>query len=243
MAVVSVDLAYKVYADIGAVVLQEDAARIRCEPLQITGDSDPDPVHLARFLHSYCVGVGIRVMLLDGPQGWKASNNGLIHSRVCERELNTPAKTGLPGFVKPGSYRQYVEFSIAVFNALGELGWGHLSSTGVSPDQQSRIALESFPLSAWRALGIKPLPAKKRAKLPDLTERAFALTHLAGLEIFENPTHDQLQAIVAGLAGLAFERDELDRLAIAGIPPSVEGAHWREGFIVNATRSSLGLPI
>ena len=53
-------------------------------------------------------------MLLDGLQGWKNPANGLKHSRLCERILNTPAKTGILGRVKPVNYTKFVEFSIAV---------------------------------------------------------------------------------------------------------------------------------
>lgn len=233
MAVLSVDLAYRSYRDIGAVVLQKDLDGIHCNVVEVALNGDPSPTGLAQFLDNYCVETGVRVMLLDGPQGWKAKDNGLVHSRVCERELNTPAKTGLPGCVKPANYRAFVEFSIAVFDKLGELGWERLPGTGLVPNELGRYALESFPLSAWRSLGIKPLPAKARAKLADLTEHASALRHLARLDIFVNPTHDQLQAIVAGVAGLAFEHNDCEQLAIAGIEPSMEAGFWREGFIVN----------
>jgi hypothetical protein len=38
--------------------------------------------------------LGAAALLIDGPEAWKDPDNGLQHSRVCERELNTPAKTG-----------------------------------------------------------------------------------------------------------------------------------------------------
>jgi hypothetical protein len=47
------------------------------------------------------------------------------------------------------------------------------------------------------------------------------------------PTHDQLQAIVSGLAGLAIESNRWSDCAVEGVPPVFEGGHWREGYIVN----------
>jgi hypothetical protein len=46
------------------------------------------------------------------------------------------------------------------------------------------------------------------------------------------PNHDQLQAIVGGLPGLALEDRNAAAIRIVGHPPRREGGHWREGFIV-----------
>ena len=46
------------------------------------------------------------------------------------------------------------------------------------------------------------------------------------------PNHDQLQAIVGGLAGLAIEARDSAGAQIVGNPPRREDGHWREGFIV-----------
>jgi len=46
------------------------------------------------------------------------------------------------------------------------------------------------------------------------------------------PNHDQLQAIVGGLPGLALEENDADGAQIVGFPPRREEGHWREGFIV-----------
>ena len=63
---------------------------------------------LAGRLNHLCNMRNIRVIVLDGPQAWKSRHNGLEHARVSERQLNTAAKTGLPGMVKPITYRRCV---------------------------------------------------------------------------------------------------------------------------------------
>ncbi len=55
MAVLSVDLAYKRYRDIGVVVLREVGDQIRCELVDITLAVTPTPACLADFLDKTCV--------------------------------------------------------------------------------------------------------------------------------------------------------------------------------------------
>jgi len=112
VAVVSVDLACKAYADMGAVVLRDHRDHVCGELVPIPLAGEPSPADLARFLNRYCADLGARILLLDGPQGWRAIDGASAHSRACERELSTPAKTGLPGTVKPTTYRNFVSFSI-----------------------------------------------------------------------------------------------------------------------------------
>lgn len=240
MAVLSADLAHKRYADIGAVLLEQREDRIRCDLLCIPLTGKPSSEPLAKFLNDKCAGAGIRILLLDGPQGWKAQDNGLVHSRCCERELNTPAKTGLPGSVKPKSYCDFVVFSIAVFDALARLGWERFRWIPSVLGSTGRVVIESYPRSAWKALGIVPLPAKKRAKAADIDRCHSDLKALVPLDMSGRPNHDQLQAIVAGIAGLAFERNDWDGVCAAGIVPSLEDQHWREGFILNPVRPRSG---
>lgn len=236
VAILSVDLAYKTYSDIGLVVLDAEGGKIHGTSIKIPLDGDPFPDCLAEVIDDQSRKRGIEIVLLDGPQGWKAENNGLVHSRVCERQLNTPAKTGLPETVKPANYQPFVMFSIAVFDSLTALGWNRLST--VHPVRVNRTVIESFPLSAWRSLALSPLPAKSKTKPADITSRLASLEEVVPLSVSGTPTHDELQAIVSGLAGLAFERGESQKCALAGISPSIEGRHWREGFIVNPTRLS-----
>ena len=80
------------------------------------------PTTLADVIYDFCVREHISIVLLYGPQGWKDPESLLPHCRKCERALNTPAKTGLQGIVKPAPYTAFVEFSIAVFAQLVQRG-------------------------------------------------------------------------------------------------------------------------
>jgi len=282
MAILSVDLAYRRWSDLGIVVL--DRARpsrlanlaqpglglplrpipsqslapdlsessITCKIISWNGpgfdpgldpehvydpasDSSPAPVDaniLAGRLNQLCALRGIRVILLDGPQAWKSRSNGLEHSRVSERQLNTAAKTGLPGMVKPLSYRPFAEFCLDVYDALCRRGWRRLDTREQPGSPPDRILVESSPHAAWKSLGIKPLPSKRRAKVSDLVEAYGALRSLIPISTDRPPNHDQLQAIVGGLPGLALDEHNAAGTRIVGNPPRREDGHWREGFIV-----------
>ena len=234
MAVLSVDLAYKRYSDMGVVVLEQRGKVSGGQVLKIPMAGQPVAAELAQYLDQIAVSRDIHVLLLDGPQGWKAADNGLRHSRRCERELNTPAKTGEPKSVKPANYTAFVMFSVAVYDALAARGWVRLSSVGSALQSGQRLLVESFPFSAWRALRIPPLPAKSKTQASHLRERLNALKRMFRLELAEVPTHDELQALVAGLAGLALERNDWAACTIAGVGPTLVESEWREGYIVNA---------
>jgi len=241
MAVLSVDLATRRWSDLGIVIL--DRARL-AQPLdpaeglitcEIIPWSDAGPVKaeiLAGRLNHLCGVRGIRVLMLDGPQAWKSRSNGLEHSRVSERQLNTTAKTGLPGMVKPVSYRPFAEFCLDVYDALCRRGWRRLATREQPSSIQERILVESYPHAAWKSLGLKPLPAKRRARVSDLAEAFGALRALIPFTVNRPPNHDQLQAIVGGLPGLALEDRSTAGARIVGNPPRREEGHWREGFIV-----------
>lgn len=191
---------------------------------------------LAGRLNHLCAVRGIRVMMLDGPQAWKSRGNGLEHARVSERELNTAAKTGLPGVVMPRTYRTFAEFCIDVYDALCRRGWKRLSSRGGGGLPQERVLVESYPYAAWKSLGLKPLCSKRRARVSDLAECYGALNELIPFTTNRPPNHDQLQALVGGLAGLALEGREMRGVRIVGNPPRREDGHWREGYIVLPAR-------
>jgi hypothetical protein len=92
--------------------------------------------------------------------------------------------------------------------------------------------VESYPFAAWKSLGLKPLCSKRRARVSDLAEAYAALRELVPFTTNRPPNHDQLQAIVGGLAGLDIEEHNTAALRIVGKPPRREDGHWREGFIV-----------
>jgi hypothetical protein len=215
---------------------QPDEGLIHCEVILW---NDPGPVEaeiLAGRLNHLCGLRGIRVLMLDGPQAWKSRSNGLEYARVSERQLNTAAKTGLPGMVKPLTYRPFAEFCLDVYDALCRRGWRRLEAreqpSSPQDQNQERVLVESCPHSAWKSLGIKPLPTKRKARVSDLAEAFGALRALIPLTVSRPPNHDQLQAIVGGLPGLALEEHNTAGARIVGAPPRREEGHWREGFIV-----------
>ncbi len=266
MAVLSVDLAYRRWSDLGIVVLDrtvppqlnpaslpaaldkdQPPAEIRCETIawshsgeESVLNSGPAPTKLERVdpevlagrLNHLCNLRNIRIILLDGPQAWKSRHNGLEHARVSERQLNTAAKTGLPGIVKPVTYRAFAEFCLDVYDALARRGWHRLDSQSQPGSAPERLLVESYPHAAWKSLGIKPLPSKRRARISDLAEAFAALRSLLPLSVDHPPNHDQLQAIVGGLPGLALDERDSSGARIFGHPPRREEGHWREGFIV-----------
>jgi Protein of unknown function (DUF429) len=266
MAVLSVDLAYSRWSDLGIVVLDRAQVThssggagsgtilapklniaaaeqnqsfddpIACEIIPFSPpNGKPGPVDantLAGQINHLCNVRSICVIMLDGPQAWKSGSNGLEHSRVSERQLNTAAKTGLPGMVKPVTYRAFAEFCLDVYDALCRRGWRRLDTLSQPGAPQDRVLVESYPHAAWKSLGLKALPAKRRSKVSDLAQAYGALRSIIPVTTNRPPNHDQLQAIVGGLPGLALEECDSACTRIVGNPPRREDGHWREGFIV-----------
>lgn len=243
VAVLSVDLAYRRWSDLGIAVLSRPARPgelIACDLIAWDG-SDLEEEHQAKPVHpeilagrlNHLANVrGIQVLLLDGPQAWKSQHNGLPHARLSERQLNCAAKTGLPGIVKPATYQTFAEFCVDVYDALCRRGWKRLATQTQPGALPERVLVESYPHAAWRSLGIQPLPSKRRARVSDLAASFAALQNLIPITVNRPPNHDQLQAIVGGLPGLALEAQEPCGARFVGEPPRREDGHWREGFIV-----------
>jgi hypothetical protein len=258
MAVLSVDLACRSWSDLGVVLLEQKGTphsyQIACEIIRWQDPTAPPVVELALRLNTLCLERGASVLMLDGPQAWKAEDNGHEFCRASERELNTSAKTGLPGNVLPGTYERFVGYCLALYDALGRLGWQRLASRdpfsgqaiaraveqGSEAGGNPKILVESYPHAAWKSLGIQPLPSKRRCRVSHLAEAYASLTAMLPITTSQPPNHDQLQAIVGGLPGLAIEASaglgvsQLSRMGtrIVGQPPRQEGGYWREGFIV-----------
>ena len=241
MPVLSVDLACRSGSDLGGVELEQKGPLIACDIIRWTDPYPPPVVELALRLNALCAERDARVLMLDGPQAWKSEDNGQEFSRVAERALNTPAKTGLPGTVLPGTYERFVGYCLALYDALGRLGWQRLATREHPESTPNRILVESYPHAAWKSLGIPPLPAKRKCRVSHLAEAYAALTAILPITTNRPPNHDQLQAIVGGLPGLAIEErhapeagaeaDMRTGTKIVGEPPRWEGGHWREGFI------------
>jgi hypothetical protein len=240
LTVLSVDLAHKRYADVGVCSLRVAEAQIEVSPIRLAAlglTGRPVASVLARTIAGLGEQLGARLLLIDGPQAWKAPRNGLLHSRVCERQLATQGKTGLPGFTKPATYKPFIEFSIELFDQLAALGWPRLSEEAALRST-TRFALESFPTSAWRSIGLQPLPGKANTPAGAVGAKLAELSSLLPISVqgAADLTHDELQALVAGVAGVAIEGHAACTIAVAGVPPFELGAHWREGFIINPAR-------
>lgn len=236
MPVISVDLAYVNYKDSGVAIIEYANNKIHCSFQAISLTGKPDPVKIAEYIAQLCSAKKAPILMIDGPQGWKHPDNGLVHSRICERKLNTPAKTGLPQNVKPVNYAPFVRFSTEVFAQLAMRGWKLFDGNMPKDLAEQKTLIESFPLSAWKTLGIPSLPAKSKATQADIDDRLAKLKELFPLVVTGSPNHDELQALVAGLAGIALERGLDEGFSMIGQAPELLDGYWREGFIVNPRR-------
>jgi hypothetical protein len=235
MAVLSVNLAFSRWTDLGIVLLDRGGnpdAPVACEIVMWNEPGQVDPEVLAGRLNHLCGIRGINVLLMDGPQAWKSRTNGLEHARVSEQQVNTVAKTGLPGMVKPATSRGFAEFCVDVYDAMCRRGWRRLDTREQAGGIKGRVLVETYPHGAWKSLGIKPLPSKRKSLVSDLAEAFGALRAAVPLTVNRPPNHDQLQAIVGGLPGLALEEKDSSSARILGTAPRREDGQWREGFIV-----------
>jgi len=238
----SVDLGFKDYQDIGVVTLAPLNGRVKASAVPLTArglHGRPSAGGLADALVTLANEISATWIFVDGPQGWKAPDNGSENSRVCERALATHGKTGLPGATTPGSDVEFVSFAIELFDALDNRGWPRLSTPAVPPVRH-RCAVESFPTSAWRTLGLVPLPGKAATRAEMVLARLQSLRAIFPLDVDDYLSHDELQALVAGLAGVALDDENAAGVSIAGAPPKRVAGTWREGFIVNPTRKVAG---
>ena len=233
MTVLSVDLASRRYRDNGIALLHGTAGDIRCEIIaaQALGLRDePEAQPFAEALLQLARSAGARLILLDGPQGWRAEQSTLLHQRHCERATLAPGKTGLPGIVKPASWTRMALFSIAMFDALDARGWPRFTATWSG----AAAAIESFPTQAWRSLGRPAMPG--RANTPSIAPWVRHLQQLGVRGLREEHTHDDVQAVVAGLAGLQLLEFGHAGVDARGCDPHQELGTWREGWIVCPTR-------
>ena len=148
MSVLPVDLAHNSYREIGVVVLWwTPTGKICCENIELEVTGRPESARLAYRLVELSKDNGRKFITLDGPRAWKHHENGHPSQRDCEYKLNTLVKSGLPGQVLPAKYHPFVCFAIDVFNYLSQFRFVRLQEEGLGP---SKIAIESFPLSAWK---------------------------------------------------------------------------------------------
>jgi hypothetical protein len=153
--------------------------------------------------------------------------------RHCEKILNTQAKTATEGQVLPGNFTDFVKFSVLLFTHLTAHGGVLVEQPTIRVPEKGFVLAESFPRSAWGKLGIKSLPGKKKATQEDLKVRLHTLEERFGFKASSDPTHDELCALVAGLAGVAILAGNINGYFAEGSPPRNVRGVTVEGFIVN----------
>ncbi len=231
MKILSIDLASKRYDHFGWALLELGASTPQFPTADQLGLSDPpDAITFASAIQQFCTAEDVHVLMLDGPQAWRYPGSPIDHMRLCERALNTPGKTGVPGVVKPRTYHAFIHFSIEVFNALRHMGWSLLEESFFQ-DPVERLVIECFPSCCWRTLGLKKLPAKGRLKTSELEPFRRSLAEVSGYALPQGLTHDELQAAVALPVGEALARRERESLVLAGVDPIIEGDIVYEGWI------------
>ena len=237
--ILSVDLACRDYEDFGFCLLEESAGKVvavQYLPYQAIGlGGIPQADTFADRALRFCLDTGICILMLDGSQGWKDPNNGLLHQRVCEKELNTQAKTGIIGKVKPANFKTFVSFTINVFGVLNKTGLVSLvTEPKIAVPARGILLVETYPHSAWRKLGIRPLAGKKKCSPEQIAQNAAELKRRFELPETKSPTHDELSALVAGLAGVAIANGNISGYIASGVPPKlVPEGYIVEGYIVN----------
>ncbi len=139
---------------------------------------------------------------------------------------------------KPANYLGFIAFSIELFDQLEARGWPRLNS--VQPaEPTAHVTVESFPTAAWRSLGLVALPGKQKASRETVAARLRELRDRFRIEVDPDLNHDELQALIAGLAGLALAAGHRDGYDLAGTAPVFETGYWREGFIITPTRDTV----
>ncbi|MCL0088013.1 DUF429 domain-containing protein [Dehalococcoidia bacterium] len=237
--ILSIDLAYKSYEDFGFCILEEaggkvaDVQYLPYNAIGITGT--PQAEAFAQSVLSFCLDHGVSILMLDGPQGWKDPDSGLPHQRVCEKHLNTQAKTGTVGKVKPTNFKSFVSFAIDVFGLLHKTGQVSLvTQPRIVMPTEGVLLVETYPYSAWRSLNIRPLPRKKKCTPEQIAQNVRELGRRLRLPETKSPTHDEVSALVGGLAGVAIAAVNSSGYIASGVPPKlISQGYLVEGYIVN----------
>ena len=238
-SILSVDLAYKSYEDFGFCLLEESDSKVlnvkfpSCMILSLSGIPRADV-----FVHNvlnFCLHKTISIIMLDGPQGWKDPENGLLHQRICEKILNTQAKTGTKGIVKPANFTSFVSFAVDIsrlFNNTGQVSL--VMEPEIELPADKILLVETYPYSAWRSLNIQHLHGKKKCSTKQVLLNYEVLRKRFSLPRDSSPSHDELSALVAGLAGVAIAASNKSGYIASGIPPELApGGYLMEGYIVN----------
>jgi hypothetical protein len=129
------------------------------------------------------------------------------------------------------------DFSIRVFDTLADLGFPRLANPAdFAPGK--RRAIESFPTSAWRSLKLRPLPGKANASSEHVRRALETLMERVPITLCAMPTHDEVQALIAGLAASPLYGCATLGNFLCGQAPAYLESAWREGFTVNPQERS-----
>lgn len=235
--VLSIDLALTSYRDVGVAVVRSAAdGTIHARVVDVPLEGRPSVAALVEWIESRCQIESITCIAIDGPSAWRApggrSTSTSQHARAAEAVLHTPGKTGLPpDGVKPSTYLGFTQLSVDLFAMLAGRGWTFPHELGAVPP---RLLVETFPTAAWRGLRLAPLPGKAKARrdvgtVPLWLER---LSQRLPLHTVGVVTHDQLQAVVGGIAPAWWMAGLASRVALRGAPAFRSESHWYEGFII-----------
>jgi len=94
-------------------------------------------------------------------------------------------------------------FSIELFDALSAIGFLRVRSPADLVAGR-KLAIESFPTSAWRTLGLKALPGKSRASASQVNTWTTTLRKLIRFTLTRTPTQQALRANSTGILGTQF---------------------------------------
>jgi hypothetical protein len=227
----SIDLASRRYRDFGMALLEEgESAPVFLKAAELGLEDPPEAAAFAALLEAFCRDQAVTNLLLDGSQGWRHPHSPIDHMRLSERVFNTPGKTGLPGQAKPGTYLNYIQFSVDLFQQLRlRHGW-ELLHGGWAESAGQRWLVEVFPSAAWPLLGLERLPSKAKVGKKIEPWRSD-LTQVTGYRLPDTLTHDELQAAVVLPIGSALNKKSEDSIVLAGVDPIIEGDTVYEGLI------------
>jgi hypothetical protein len=210
--VLGVDLASGCWVDNGTSQITFDPVRsvfteVISPAIAWPENSAITPSRLAKSIDDHARANGIRGVGLDGPQGWRdpatpPECRGV--GRRCEFESRTQGKTGVYPNTYPRTQRAWIEFCIAVFDALLTNDDVTLADpASLHAPSRGYTLVEACPTAAWISSSLKALPAKgKRPALRPFVENLATAFNLP-LDPSTLTSHDDLQAVVAALAAAA----------------------------------------
>jgi hypothetical protein len=256
--VLGVDLACRTWRDNGSALLEfgPDGWQA-CQVNVIRWPDGPLTADvMADAIDKYARATGVAAVCLDGPQGWREPGIGPTDrdgcGRWCEYETRTQGKTGEYGTTYPRNQYGWISFCIDVFALLAAQGHVQLVNDPDTmrlppPKSGEYVILEVFPTSIWRVSGLNPLPGKRRTSEVQLRDYRCRLATRYGMPdgFISNGSHDDLQAVVAALAGVALLGGPAvpipnglpGRLVVASVAIP---AHWVEGLIWDARPAQPG---